>query len=74
MSTRPEARMIAEELYKLLEKGNVAKDAWLTKQEAAAAYKVPVSHFDHYGKNYVRRQFGVGYKYSNNFLKKKFFS
>lgn len=62
--------MIAEELHKLMLQDGEIKDAYLTKEEAAEIYKVPVSHFDHYGYKYPRKKIGKSYKYSRNGLNK----
>lgn len=69
--TRRDAKMVAEELYKLMEATALAKDTLLTKEEAAAKYKVPVSHFEHYGKNYSPIRIGRSYKYSDKKIAEK---
>ena len=61
--TRGDAKMIAEELYKLMQKDNI-NDEYLTKEEASAIYKIPTSHFEHYGYKYPRVKLGKSYKYS----------
>lgn len=71
--TRSEARMVAEELYKLMRKSIdmiQAKDEYLSKQDAAKLIGVSTSHFDHFGKNYPRAKVGKSYKYSKNGLLK----
>ena len=67
---RADARMIAEELHRLMLKDNEIKDAYLTKEEASEIYKVPVSHFNNYGFKYPRVKIGKSYKYSQNGLNK----
>ena len=65
--------MVAEELYKLLNKekeGKITKDTYVTKKEAAEILKVPLSHFDHYGYKYPRAKVGNAYKYSKAGLDK----
>ena len=67
---RADARMIAEELHRLMLKDNEIKDVYLTKEEASEIYKVPVSHFNNYGFKYPRVKIGKSYKYSQTGLNK----
>jgi hypothetical protein len=68
--TRGDAKVIAEELYKLMQKNGQIKDTYYTKEEASEIYKVPVSHFEHYGHLYPRKKFGRSWKYSGNGLER----
>jgi len=65
MLTRNDARMIAEELFKLMTKGD---DVFLSKEEAAAFINVKPSFFDHHPNLFDRRKTVRAYSYSKKSL------
>jgi len=60
---RSEARMIAEELYKLMKEDGHVEERWLSREEAAQYLGVSLSWMEHNDRGLPRRKIAGSYKY-----------
>lgn len=65
---RSEARMIAEELYRLMKEDGQVQEQWLSQKEAADFLGVSYSWITHHGKTLPRTKIGGSYRYPKSKL------
>lgn len=65
---RSEARMIAEELYRLMKEDGQIHEEWLSRKEAADYLGKSLSWMNHHGESIPRTKIGGSYRYSKSGL------